>query len=501
MSFPARIETSKWQVNMELVVSTPALHQTHDLLRIAKQFEIGCKCTWRETPLHLGRLDAALDHRFNKGIMLLKRLQLGLIHVAVAMTLVPINSTLNRVMIKELAISATLVALLASLPYLFSPIQVAIGSYSDRHPIFGYRRTPYILAGLLLCVAGVIVSPQVAFLMAENFPLGFVAGLLAFGAWGMGYNLSAVSYLSLASELSGEKERGRTIATMWFMMILSIILTAIGLSRMVDPYTPEALIRAFGVVAASALVLGLIGLFKLEPRSGISQSAASESYTVAQMTSAITANPVARVFFIYLLLLLAAILGQDVLLEPFGAEAFGMTVSQTTRITSIWGTFVLLAIIIAGLLERQVSKRLVAQLGNTGALLGFIVIVISGILVNKSVFYTGVTLLGIGTGLSTVANLSLMFDLTVPGMVGLYIGAWGFSNALSRLAGSLLGGWVRDEVTKATGVALTGYLVVFSIEALMLLGAAIMLYRIDVGAFRRQVEEPSFVEKVAIAAE
>ena len=433
--------------------------------------------------------------------MFLKRFQLGLIHVAVAMTLVPINSTLNRVMIKELAISATLVAILASLPYLFSPIQVAIGSYSDRHPLFGFRRTPYILAGLILCVLGLLVSPQVAFLLHDNFLLGLLAGLLAFGAWGMGYNLSAVSYLSLASELSGENERGKTIATMWFMMITSIILTAIGLAHMVDPYTPEALIRAFGIVAASALVLGLLGLIKLEPRSNKLAQSDSEAYTVRQMTSAITANPVARVFFIYLLLLLAAILGQDVLLEPFGAEAFGMTVTQTTRITSIWGTFVLLAIIVAGLLEGRVSKRLVAQLGNTGALLGFIVIVISGILINKHVFYTGVTLLGIGTGLSTVANLSLMFDLTMPGMVGLYIGAWGFSNALSRLAGSILGGVVRDVVTQATGQALSGYLVVFSIEALMLVVATVMLYRINVNAFRKQVQEPSFVEKVAIAAE
>jgi len=433
--------------------------------------------------------------------MFFKRFQLGLLHVAVAMTLVPINSTLNRVMIKELAISATLVAILASLPYLFAPIQVAIGSYSDRHPIFGFRRTPYILAGLILCVLGVIASPYVAFLMVDNFTLGLLAGILAFGAWGMGYNLSAVSYLSLASELSNENERGKTIATMWFMMIASIIATAIGLSHMVDPYTPEALIRAFGVVAASALTLGLLGLIKLEPRSGGLSSRASDAYTVKQMTSAITANPVARTFFIYLLLLLAAILGQDVLLEPFGAEAFGMTVTQTTRITSIWGTFVLLAIIIAGVLEGRVSKRLVAQLGNTGALLGFIVIVISGIFINMHVFYTGVTLLGIGTGLSTVANLSLMFDLTMPGMVGLYIGAWGFSNAISRLTGSILGGVVRDVVTQATGVALSGYLVVFSIEALMLLIATVMLYRIDVNAFKKQVEEPSFVEKVALAAE
>jgi BCD family chlorophyll transporter-like MFS transporter len=219
------------------------------------------------------------------------------------------------------------------------------------------------------------------------------------------------------------------------------------------------------------------------------------------MTSAITANPVARTFFIYLLLLLAAILGQDVLLEPFGAEAFGMTVTQTTRITSIWGTFVLVAILIAGLLEGRVSKRLVAQFGNVGALLGFIVIVISGILINKHVFYTGVTLLGIGTGLSTVANLSLMFDLTIPGMVGLYMGAWGLSNALSRLTGSILGGVVRDVVTQTTGLALSGYLVVFGIEALMLLIAVLMLGRIDVDAFKKQIEEPAYVEKVALAAE
>jgi BCD family chlorophyll transporter-like MFS transporter len=418
------------------------------------------------------------------------------------MTLVPINSTLNRVMIKELSLSATLVAILASLPYLFAPIQVAIGSYSDRHPIFGFRRTPYILAGLILCVLGVLVSPQVAFLMSKNFPLGLLAGIFAFGAWGMGYNLSAVSYLSLASELSGEKGRGKTIATMWFMMITAIIITAIGLGHMVDPYTPAALIRAFGYVAASALTLGLLGLIKLEPRSsGLASTTHSESYTFKEMATAITANPVAKIFFIYLLLLLAAILGQDVLLEPFAAQAFGMTVQQTTRITSIWGTFVLLAIIIAGLLEGRVAKRTVAQFGNIGALLGFVVIVVSGLLVNKHIFYTGVTLLGIGTGLSTVANLSLMFDLTVPGMVGLYIGAWGFSNALSRLTGSILGGVVRDVVTQASGNALSGYLVVFSIEATMLLIAAIMLYRIDVNAFQKQAHEPSFTEKVALAAE
>ena len=77
--------------------------------------------------------------------MFRKRIQVGLIHVAVAISLVPFNSTLNRVMIKELALSSLLVAALVSLPYLFSPIQIAIGAFSDQNPILGYRRSPYIM--------------------------------------------------------------------------------------------------------------------------------------------------------------------------------------------------------------------------------------------------------------------------------------------------------------------------------------------------------------------
>lgn len=434
--------------------------------------------------------------------MFIKRLQLALIHTAVAMTLVPINSTLNRVMIFDLGISKTLFTLLAIFPYLLSPIQVAIGSFSDRHPIFGYRRAPYILAGLILCVVGVAVSPQIALLISENFTLGIIAGVFAFGLWGMGYNLSAVSYLSLASELSGEKERGKTIATMFTLMVIGLIATGISLSRMVPTFDPVTLERAFLIVAASALTLGLLGLFKLEPRfNPSSQKTKAETYTVKQMTAAITENPVAKIFFVYLLLLLAAILSQDVLLEPFAAQAFGMTLEQTSRIISITNTFTLAAFIVAGFLDGRVKKKYIAQIGNLTALFGFITIVISGFTASTSAFYIGITLLGFGTGISTIANLSLMFDLTVPEKVGLYIGAWGFSNGLSRLVGLLMAGVVADLATQLTDNALSGYLIVFGIEALMLFIAAIMLYRIDVGVFQKKAHEPDFTEKVALTVE
>jgi BCD family chlorophyll transporter-like MFS transporter len=152
-------------------------------------------------------------------------------------------------------------------------------------------------------------------------------------------------------------------------------------------------------------------------------------------------------------------------------------------------------------MEGRVAKKKIAQMGNIFAILGFLLIVASGVAQSVGIFYPGIMLLGFGTGIATVANLSLMYNLTVREEVGLYIGAWGFSNGLSRLVGLLLAGVVADLTTRISGNALNGYLIVFGIEALMLLIAAIMLHRIDVSAFRKNVEEPSYAEKVAVAVE
>jgi len=433
--------------------------------------------------------------------MLLKRLQLGLIHLAVAMTLVPINSTLNRVMIKELAFSATLVAVLASLPYIFSPIQVFIGSFSDRHPILGWHRTPYIAIGLVFCVLGVVLSPLAVFVLVENFLIGLLFGLVAFGAWGMGFNFATVSYFSLATDLSGEKERGSTISVMFLMMIIGIISTALLISRLVDPYSPEALVRSFWVVGIIALVLGFLGLIKLEKRTSAEQSQVEERYSWRVLADTILENKQATIFFVYLIILLIALLGQDILLEPFGGEAFEMAVTDTTRITSIWGAFMLIALLVAGALERRISKRTIAFWGGGVALVGFILIAASGILVNTGVFYTGVVLLGTGTGLSTVSNLSLMLDMTTATKVGLFIGAWGMANAASRLIGALLSGVARDILTQILQDPVLAYVSVFIILALLLLISLIILRRIDAVAFRREAETTTVIERAALASD
>lgn len=434
--------------------------------------------------------------------MWLKRLQLALIHTAVAIALVPFGSLLNRVMIVEMGIAATVYTILFVLPYVFSPIQIAIGSYADRHPILGLRRTPYIVIGLSLCLSGVFLAPFVVSLIASQgwTALTIILAVLIFGAWGMGFNFASVSYLSLASELD-EIGRSHTIAYMFFVMIIGIIITGIALGRIVEVYSFAALQRAFWSVGIVALIMGVLGLIRLEPRS--SNIPTEQRYSIGEMYGAVTRNPQARLFFIYIILLLAAILGQDVLLEPFGAHAFDLPVDVTVRFNSIWGTCMLITLVLAGFIQRRISKLGVARIGAWGALIGFLLIAISGFTHSLSIFYTGLALHGLGTGLSTVSNLSLMLDMTTPQNVGLFIGAWGMANALSRLAGPLMSAVVRDVSDAAIGTNVLPYVVVFLLEALFLFISLLILGRIDVRAFQTAsaAANGSLIEHAALMGE
>src|SRR5690242_17243990 len=60
-------------------------------------------------------------------------LRLSLFQVSVGMGAVLLIGTLNRVMIVELGISATLVATMLSLPLVFAPLRALIGFRSDTH--------------------------------------------------------------------------------------------------------------------------------------------------------------------------------------------------------------------------------------------------------------------------------------------------------------------------------------------------------------------------------
>ena len=78
-------------------------------------------------------------------------LRLSLFQVSVGMALVLLIGTLNRVMIVELGVPASLVGVMISLPLLFAPFRAVIGFRSDTHrSVLGWKRVPFIWKGTMV---------------------------------------------------------------------------------------------------------------------------------------------------------------------------------------------------------------------------------------------------------------------------------------------------------------------------------------------------------------
>ncbi len=419
-----------------------------------------------------------------------KVVQLAMVHVGTSITVVPVTSTLNRIMIADLHFSALLVGFLISLPYLLSPLQVIMGSWTDRSPLWGLRRSPWIVIGGLMAAFGSYMTPHAVFLMADHWGVGLLAALGAFTLWGVGVNIASVSYLSLVTDLSAEDAgwRSRAVSTMWTAMILSTILTSVALSVMLESYNESALYTAFGAIWLVASLLILFGASRIEAPSGTAQVLTNQAANPLTAMRLLAHNPTARRFFVYLLLVLISIHAQDVLLEPFGAEALGMAVAQTSRLTSIWGVGVFITLIGGLPIVRRLGKQRSANLGALIAALAFSLIMVTGVFVNVYAFMGSVFLLGLGGGLMTVSNLSFMLDMTLPQAAGLYIGAWGVANFAGQALGNITSGLIRDAALSLTGNVLIGYLTVFGLEVLGLLIAMRLLGTISVEVFRRDAE-------------
>jgi BCD family chlorophyll transporter-like MFS transporter len=431
---------------------------------------------------------------------LFQNFRLGLVHLSITLTFVPVTGVLNRVMIHEFEILASVVALLMVLPYLFSPLQVFIGRYADTHPIAGRKRTPYIVLGTLLCIGGLELTPLAALLMAEKSWQAMPLAVVGFGLWGVGYNLAVVSYLSLASERSNAADRPRVVSVMWFMMIVGAIAASILIGRALSPYSNAALVRVFQVVGLISLGLIALGLWGLEPRTD-QPLQVHERLAPRQIFSALAQQPNVVRFFIYLVLMLASILGQDVLLEPFAAKAFDMSVKETTQLNAIWGTATLSAMLLYGfVLNRFLARKQGAQLGLVLAAGGLLTIATSGLLSMKTPFLIGLATLGLGTGIATSSNLALMLGMTPEGQTGMYMGAWGIADALSRALGNFLSGFGRDAITHWLGHPLMGYVSVFFAQALLLSVSLWLLQQISEAGIDEK-KKFNLTESIALAAE
>ena len=112
----------------------------------------------------------------------------------------------------------------------------------------------------------------------------------------------------------------------------------------------------------------------------------------------------------------------------------------------------------------------------------------SGFLLNPGGLLPLISLLGLGAGLFTVGGVALMLDMTASRHAGLFVGVWTLVQAMAKGPASLVSGGLHGALIAGGALPGQAYGGVFLIEATGLLIAIIMLRRVGVQRFQREVE-------------
>lgn len=411
-------------------------------------------------------------------------LRLGLFPVVLGLTSVLMGGIVNRVMIVELGMPTSLVGLFFSLPLFVSPIRVWLGYRSDAYPIFGLRREPFIILGDLVASLGTIaVTLLILRVEIQNLAWLFSAGLV-FIVYGIGRSLSSNTFEALQADKFDGDERPKAVAFLKVAMFVGIIGGSVVLGNIFTTFTYERLFRVVVGVGVISSVVTVLSVVQQEPRR---PETAVESQQARQFTfwhtfkTLVWPDRQIRMFFFFVMLTVVGTLAQDVILEPYAALVLNMDIGQTTRLTAIWGSGTLVAMLASGgWLIKRFGYQPVLKIGLWLGVLVFIGLIFSGLVVSIPLFWALVFLLGISTGLSAAAMLTAVIEFTTPARAGLLMGVWGLAHNFGQALGSLLSGMLIDLARVLQGNVLTAYGFVFAVEAGLLLIALVLFRRIKI---------------------
>ncbi|TNF57767.1 MAG: PucC family protein [Rhodobacteraceae bacterium] len=438
-------------------------------------------------PRYLPFADVATEE-----VPLSRLLRLSLFQVTVGMALVLMVGTLNRVMIVELAVPASLVAVMVSLPLLFAPFRALIGFRSDSFvSALGWRRVPFIWKGTMWQFGGFAIMPFALLVLsgygeAVDAPrwLGLGSAALSFLLVGAGLHTVQTVGLALATDLVAEEDQPKVVGLMYVMLLLGMVGAAFAYGALLETYTPGRLIQVIQGTAVVTIALNLAALWRQEPRDRVRAQAMLERRETPQFADswrALTALDGAIRLLVVIGLGAFAFGMADVLLEPFGGQILSMSVAETTRLTAVLAGGSFLGFAIASRVLGQGGDPL--RLARTGALIGvpgFGAIILAAGSGDLVLFVAGVFAVGFGAGLFGHGTLTATMRRAPKEQIGLALGAWGAVQATAAGIGVALGGILRDIVlalpaSRALDPA-TPYLTVFTLEAVVLLMALIVAW-------------------------
>ncbi len=426
----------------------------------------------------------------SKDLPLSRILRLSLFQVSVGMAAVLLTGTLNRVMIVELGMSASLVAAMVSLPLLFAPLRALIGFKSDHHVShLGWKRVPYIWFGTLLQFGGLAVLPFAMLVMSGKGTgpafIGQIGAAIGFLLVGAGMHTTQTAGLALATDLADDEKRPRVVALLYVMLLVGMMVSALVIGRLLADFTPTRLVQVVQGAGALTMVLNVVALWKQEARNPGATIKAEDRPSFKEAWAIFSQRPQTMRLLVAVGLGAAAFSMQDVLLEPYGGQILGLTVGATTSLTALWSVGMLTGFALAA---RQLAVGADPhRLAGYGALIGiaaFIAVIFAGPLHAVPLLAIGATMIGLGGGLFSVGTLTAAMAISDEGRTGLALGAWGAVQATCAGAAIAVGAFARDVISAAAvardlGTTLanpsTGYASVYCVEIILLLATIVAL--------------------------
>jgi BCD family chlorophyll transporter-like MFS transporter len=438
-----------------------------------------------------------------KIIRVLNNFRLAGFSIAYGLSGALIGGTLNRIMIADLGLPASLVAFFFAIPLLVSPVRVWLGYRSDGFPLFGRRREPYILLGALIIGLGIIASANVAAGAAQVSALLVLGGVLSFLLYGIGRNLAHNTYQALITDRYDTTQRTRAITFYEVATLLGAVMGAGAIGKALETYEPARLISVAMGVATAIFVLAVFAAINQEPRNPIVNNATERARQIPfqkVLRDVVFADRQVRILFLLVIFTFIGTLAQDALLEPYGGLLLGMSVGDTTRLTMYWGLGVMFSMLLSGFfLLKWLGFMKLMRTGIVLSIMVFLGLIVMGLLENAGAFKGLVFVMGLGTGLAGAGMLSGVVSFTTPIRAGMLMGVWGVANMVGHAVGNLLGGTIVDVMRLATGSALIAYSTLFGMEAIMLLVALYLSTRLDVNASQASREERELVSVPASA--
>lgn len=414
--------------------------------------------------------------------------RLGLVQTALGSIVVLTTATINRVMVVELALAAMLPGALVGLHYGVQFMRPRFGHGSD---LGGYR-SPWIMGGMAVLAIGGISAALATAWMETNLAAGIVLATLAFVLVGLGVGASGTTLLALLAKLVVPKRRAAAATMVWLMMIAGFAITAGTAGYFLDPFSSARLITITTVVCLTALALTTVAIYGVErsnqPVMPAAQKKPQHEDSFWPAMQQVWSEPAARHFTIFVFVSMLAYSAQDLILEPFAGHVFDLTPGQSTQLSGVHSSGLLLGMLLVAILGSGFGGRTFGSLrlwmiaGCTASAAALVGLAIAGFYgppwpLNASVFT-----LGFANGTFAVAAIGSMMAMAGRGREareGTRMGLWGAAQAFAFGLGGFLGTAAVDLTRFLFASPVLAYATVFSAQALLFLSAALLAVRIE----------------------